>query len=56
VLLSLAAAIALGAIRMNDIALLAHLAPVLGDARGGRRSASRLPWPALRPPWTGSPA
>jgi hypothetical protein len=32
VLVSLAAAIALGATSMSDIALLAHLAPVLGDA------------------------
>ena len=31
-LVSLAAAIALGATSMSDIALLAHLAPVLGDA------------------------
>ena len=35
VLVSLAAAIALGATSMSDIALLAHLAPVLGDAPGG---------------------
>ena len=34
-LVSLAAAIALGATSMSDIALLAHLAPVLGDAPGG---------------------
>ena len=32
VLASLAVAIALGATSMSDIALLAHLAPVLGDA------------------------
>ena len=35
VLVSLAAAIALGATSMSDIALLAHLAPVLGDAPSG---------------------
>ena len=35
VLVSLAAAIALGAASMSDIALLAHLAPVLGDAPSG---------------------
>ncbi len=35
VLVSLAAAIALGATSMSDIALLAHLAPVPGDAPGG---------------------
>lgn len=34
-LVSLAAAIALGATSMSDIALLAHLAPVLGMAPGG---------------------
>jgi len=35
VLVSLAAAIALGAASMSDIAVLAHLAPVLGDAPSG---------------------
>jgi hypothetical protein len=35
VLVSLAAAIALGATSMSDIALLAHLSPVLGDAPSG---------------------
>ncbi len=35
VLVSLAAAIALGATGMSDIAVLAHLAPVLGDAPSG---------------------
>ena len=35
VLVSLAAAIALGAASMSDISLLAHLAPVLGDAPSG---------------------
>jgi len=35
VLVSLAAAIALGATSMSDIALLAHLAPVLGEAPSG---------------------
>ena len=35
VLVSMAAAIALGAASMSDIALLAHLAPVLGTAPSG---------------------
>jgi hypothetical protein len=35
VLVSMAAAVALGAASMSDIALLAHLAPVLGPAPGG---------------------
>jgi Transposase DDE domain group 1 len=35
VLVSMAAAIALGATSMSDIAVLAHLAPVLGDAPSG---------------------
>ena len=35
VLVSLAVAIALGATSMSDIAVLAHLAPVLGDAPSG---------------------
>src|SRR5689334_25123038 len=35
VLASLAVAITLGATSMSDIALLAHLAPVLGDAPSG---------------------
>jgi hypothetical protein len=35
VLVSLAAAIALGATSMSDIAVPAHLAPVLGDAPSG---------------------
>jgi hypothetical protein len=35
VLVSLAAAIALGAASMSDIAVMAHLAPVLGDAPSG---------------------
>ena len=33
--MSMAAAIALGATSMSDIAVLAHLAPVLGDAPSG---------------------
>jgi hypothetical protein len=43
VLVSVAAAIALGAASMSDIAVLAHLAPVLGTAPSGltvRRSAA----------------
>jgi hypothetical protein len=50
VLVSLAAAIALGAASMSDIALLAHLAPVLGDAPGGptvRRALDLAGGPAM---------
>jgi hypothetical protein len=56
VLVSVAAAIALGATSMSDIAVLAHLAPVLGAAPSGRQCAARWTWPAPRPCWTGSPA
>jgi hypothetical protein len=56
VLVSMAAAIALGATSMSDIAVLAHLAPVLGQRRAARRCAARWTWPARRPCWTGSPA
>ena len=50
VLVSLAAAIALGATSMSDIALLAHLAPVLGDAPSGptaRRALDLAGGPAM---------
>jgi len=50
VLVSLAAAIALGAASMSDIALLAHLAPVLGDAPSGptvRRAPDMAGTPAM---------
>jgi hypothetical protein len=50
VLVSLAAAIALGATSMSDIALLAHLAPVLGDAPSGptaRRALDLAGTPAM---------
>jgi hypothetical protein len=50
VLASLAAAIALGATSMSDIALLAHLAPVLGDAPSGptvRRALDLAGTPAM---------
>jgi hypothetical protein len=50
VLVSLAAAIALGAASMSDIALLAHLAPVLGDAPSGptvRRALDLAGTPAM---------
>jgi hypothetical protein len=50
VLASLAAAIALGATSMSDIALLAHLAPVLGDAPSGptvRRTLDLAGLPAM---------
>jgi Transposase DDE domain group 1 len=50
VLVSLAAAIALGATSMSDIAVLAHLAPVLGDAPSGptvRRALDLAGTPAM---------
>jgi hypothetical protein len=50
VLVSLAAAIALGATSMSDIALLAHLAPVLGEAPSGptvRRALDLAGTPAM---------
>jgi hypothetical protein len=50
VLVSLAAAIAPGATSMSDIALLAHLAPVLGDAPSGptvRRALDLAGTPAM---------
>src|SRR5271163_1041700 len=50
VLASLATAIALGATSMSDIALLAHLAPVLGDAPSGptvRRALDLAGAPAM---------
>ena len=56
VLVSMAMAIALGATSMSHIALLGHLAPVLGTRRAGRRSGAPWTWPARRPCWTGSPA
>ena len=50
VLVSMAAAIALGASSMSDIAVLAHLAPVLGDAPSGpttRRALDLAGAPAM---------
>ena len=50
VLVSLAAAIALGATSMSDIALLAHLAPGVGDAPSGptvRRALDLAGTPAM---------
>jgi Transposase DDE domain group 1 len=50
VLVSLAVAVALGATSMSDIALLAHLAPVLGDAPSGptiRRTLDLAGTPAV---------
>jgi hypothetical protein len=50
VLVSMAAAIALGATSMSDIALLAHLAPVLGTAPSGstaRRALDLAGTPAM---------
>ena len=56
VLVSVAAAIALGGTSMSDIAVLVHLAPVLGTRRAPRRCGGRWAWPGRRPCWTGSPA
>jgi len=47
-MVSMAAAIALGATSMSDIALLAHLAPLLGAAPSGP-AVRRALAPALRP-------
>ncbi len=50
VLVSMAAAVALGATSMSDIAVLAHLAPVLGDAPSGptvRRALDLAGTPAM---------
>ena len=50
VLISMAAAVALGATSMSDIAVLAHLAPVLGDAPSGptvRRALDLAGTPAV---------
>src|ERR1700676_1689849 len=50
VLVSMAAAVALGATSMSDIALLAHLAPLLGDAPSGptvRRALDLAGTPAV---------
>ena len=50
VLVSMAAAIALGATSMSDIAVLAHLAPVLGEAPSGptvRRALDLAGTPAM---------
>jgi membrane associated rhomboid family serine protease len=50
VLVSMAAAIALGATSMSDIAVLAHLAPVLGAAPSGptvRRAMDLAGTPAM---------
>ena len=54
VLVSVAVAIALGATSMSDIALLAQLAPLLGPAPSGPRSAAPWTWPATPACWTGS--
>ena len=54
-LVSMAAAITLGATSMSDIGLLAHLAPLLGAPRAGRPSAGPWTWPGPRACWTGSP-
>src|SRR5690348_5956941 len=45
VLVSMAAAIALGAASMSDIAVLAQLSPVLGRRRAGRRCGGPWTWP-----------
>ena len=56
VLVSVAVSIALGATSMSDIALLAHLAPVLGAAPSGPTVRRALELAGARPCWTGSPA
>ena len=57
VLVSMAVAIALGATSMSDIALLAHLAPLLGTAPpAGRPSAAPSTWPGTSGRGTASPA
>ena len=56
VLVSVAVSIALGATSMSDIALLAHLAPVLGTAPSGPTVRRTLELAAPRPCWTRSPA
>ena len=55
VLVSLAVAIALGATSMSDIALLAHLSPVLGAAPSGPTVRRALDLAGSRACWTGSP-
>ena len=54
VLVSMAAAIALGATSMSDIAVLAHLAPVLGNAPSGPTPRPPIGMPAAttRSPWS----
>ena len=56
VLVSMAAAIALGATSMSDIALLAHLAPLFGAAPSGPTVRRALDLAGPRACWTGSPA
>jgi hypothetical protein len=56
VLVSMAAAIALGAASMSDIAVLAHLAPVLGDRRAVRRCGGPWAGPERQPCWSAWPA
>ncbi len=53
-LVSMAVAIALGATSMSDVAVLAHLAPVLGQCRAARRCGAPWTWPAARSCWSGS--
>ena len=55
VLVSMAAAIALGATSMSDIAVLAHLAPVLGDAPSGPTVRRALDLAGTQACWTRSP-
>ena len=55
VLVSMAVAVALGATSMSDIAVLAHLAPVLGAAPSGPTIRRTLDLAGARPCWTGSP-
>ena len=52
VLVSMAVAIALGATSMSDIAVLAHLVPVLGGAPSGPTARRALDLAGRRPCWT----
>ena len=54
-LVSMAVAIVLGATSMSDIALLAHLAPLLGAAPSGPTVRRALDLADPRACWTGSP-
>ena len=56
VLVLTAAAIALGATSMSDVALLRHLAPLMGSGPNGPTARRALEQAGQSGPWTGSPA